>query len=98
MDFEAIPYIKAIYLESTSTWKDSLCLQKMFFNNINFQEIKDNLISIASNYDDGYMRVIIGRGSDKDKSDVYIFYQGKLPESFTLQFIWRTGMLEVILI
>ena len=61
--------------------------EKMFFNNINFQEIKDNLISIASNYDDGYMRVIIGRGSDKDKSDVYIFYQELInfPESFTFQ-------------
>ena len=46
--------------------------EKMFFNNINFQEIKDNLISIASNYDDGYMRVIIGRGSDKDLSLIHI--------------------------
>ena len=33
------------------------------------------------------MRVIIGRGSDKDKSDVYIFYQELInfPESVTLQ-------------
>ena len=61
--------------------------EKMFFENINFEEIKENLVSIASNYDSGYMRVIIGRGSDKDKSDVFIFYQELIifPESFTLQ-------------
>ena len=61
--------------------------EKMFFDNINFEEIKENLVSIASNYDSGYMRVIIGRGSDKDKSDVFIFYQELIifPESFTLQ-------------
>ena len=33
--------------------------EKMFFNDINFQEIKDNLTSIASNYDDGYMLSLI---------------------------------------
>ncbi len=27
--------------------------EKMFFENINFEEIKENLVSIASNYDSG---------------------------------------------
>ena len=42
--------------------------EKNVFNNVNFQEIKDNLISIASNYDDGYMRVIIEEARIKIKA------------------------------
>ena len=42
------------------------------------------------------MRVIIGRGIDKDKSDIYIFYQDLIdfPESFSLQSHkahWQSG-------
>ena len=70
--------------------------EKMFFEDIDFEKIKENLTSIASKYDDGYMRVIIGRGTDKDKSDVYIFYQNLInfPESFSLQSQkahWQSG-------
>ena len=70
--------------------------EKMFFDDIDFTKIKEDLISIASKFDDGYMRVIIGRGTDKDKSDVYIFYQDLInfPESFSLQSQkahWQSG-------
>ena len=70
--------------------------EKMFFDDIDFEKIKEDLISIASKFDNGYMRVIIGRGTDKDKSDVYIFYQDLInfPESFSLQSQkahWQSG-------
>ena len=70
--------------------------EKMFFDDIDFIKIKEDLISIASKFDNGYMRVIIGRGTDKDKSDVYIFYQDLInfPESFSLQSQkahWQSG-------
>ena len=70
--------------------------EKMFFDDIDFIKIKEDLISIASKFDNGYMRVIIGRGIDKDKSDVYIFYQDLInfPESFSLQSQkahWQSG-------
>ena len=70
--------------------------KKMFFDDIDFKKIKEDLISIASKFDNGYMRVIIGRGTDKDKSDVYIFYQDLInfPESFSLQSQkahWQSG-------
>ena len=70
--------------------------EKMFFDDIDFKKIKGDLISIASKFDNGYMRVIIGRGTDKDKCDVYIFYQDLInfPESFSLQSQkahWQSG-------
>ena len=70
--------------------------KKMFFDDVDFTKIKEDLISIASKFDNGYMRVIIGRGTDKDKSDVYIFYQDLInfPESFSLQSQkahWQSG-------
>ena len=70
--------------------------EKMFFDDIDFKKIKEDLISIASKFDNGYMRVIIGRGIDKDKSDVYIFYQDLIdfPKSFSLQSQkahWQSG-------
>ena len=70
--------------------------EKMFFDDIDFTKIKEDLISIASKFDNGYMRVIIGRGTDKDESDVYIFYQDLInfPESFSLQSQkahWQSG-------
>ena len=70
--------------------------EKMYFDDIDFKKIKEDLISIASKFDNGYMRVIIGRGTDKDKSDVYIFYQDLInfPESFSLQSQkahWQSG-------
>ena len=70
--------------------------EKMFFDDIDFTKIKEDLISIATKFDNGYMRVIIGRGTDKDKGDVYIFYQDLInfPESFSLQSQkahWQSG-------
>ena len=74
----------------------AMSAEKMFFDDIDFTKIKEDLISIASKFDNGYMRVIIGRGTDKDKSDVYIFYQDLInfPESFSLQSQkahWQSG-------
>ena len=74
----------------------AMSAEKMFFDDIDFTKIKEDLISIASKFDNGYMRVIIGRGTDKDKSDVYIFYQDLInfPESFSLhsqKAHWQSG-------
>ena len=95
--FEAIAihngYLFAIYKHMERFAKSA---EKMFFDDIDFTKIKEDLISIASKFDNGYMRVIIGRGTDKDKSDVYIFYQDLInfPESFSLQSQkahWQSG-------
>ena len=53
--------------------------QKMHFDNIDFDEIEKDLVRVASNYDSGYMRVIIGRGASKEESKVYMFYQDPIP-------------------
>ena len=51
----------------------------MHFDNIDFDEIEKDLVRVASNYDSGYMRVIIGRGASKEESKVYMFYQDPIP-------------------
>ena len=53
--------------------------QKMHFDNIDFNKIEKDLVRVASNYDSGYMRVIIGRGPSKEESKVYMFYQDPIP-------------------
>ena len=46
---------------------------------LDFDEIEKDLVRVASNYDSGYMRVIIGRGASKEESKVYMFYQDPIP-------------------
>ncbi len=61
--------------------------KKMYFENIDFNKIQQDLIEFASNFDTGYVRVIIGRGFSVDEFNVYIFHQEPVsfPESYSLQ-------------
>jgi len=61
--------------------------KKMYFENIDFNKIQQDLIKLASNFDTGYVRVIIGRGVSVDEFNVYIFHQEQVsfPESYSLQ-------------
>ena len=61
--------------------------KKMYFENIDFNKIQQDLIKLASNFDTGYVRVIIGRGVSVDEFNVYIFHQEPVsfPESYSLQ-------------
>ena len=61
--------------------------KKMYFENIDFNKIQQDLIKLASNFDTGYVRVIIGRGVSVDEFNVYIFHQElvSFPESYSLQ-------------
>ena len=61
--------------------------KKMYFENIDFIQIEKDLIEVASNFDTGYMRVIIGRGDSIDDFNIYIFHQEPVsfPESYSLE-------------
>lgn len=61
--------------------------QKMLFNNIDFDPIKKDLIRVASNYQEGYVRAIISRSQSLNDYDVYIFYQKPviIPDVYSLQ-------------
>ena len=61
--------------------------KKMYFENIDFNKIQQDLIEFASNFDTGYVRVIIGRGFSVDEFNVYNFHQEPVsfPESYSLQ-------------
>ncbi|MFL2694104.1 MAG: aminotransferase class IV [Candidatus Actinomarina sp.] len=86
--FEAIGIHKGFLFaleEHIERFKQSA--QKMHFDNIDFNKIEKDLVRVASNYDSGYMRVIIGRGPSKEDSKVYMFYQDPIPvpEYYSLQ-------------
>jgi len=86
--FEAIGIHKGFLFaleEHIERFKQSA--QKMHFDNIDFNKIEKDLVRVASNYDSGYMRVIIGRGPSKEESKVYMFYQDPIPvpEYYSLQ-------------
>ena len=59
---------------------------KVFFDNINFEKIKRDILLVAENFQNGYVRTLILR-NEKDTFNVYCFYQPpiKLPRNFTLQ-------------
>ena len=59
---------------------------KVFFENINFEKIKRDILLVAENFQNGYVRTLILR-NEKDTFNVYCFYQPpiKLPRNFTLQ-------------
>jgi len=61
--------------------------KKMYFENIDFNKIEKDLIKLASNFDTGYVRVIIGRGVSIDEFNVYIFHQEPVsfPEAYSLE-------------
>jgi branched-subunit amino acid aminotransferase/4-amino-4-deoxychorismate lyase len=57
------------------------------FSGINFEEIKENIFQVAKEYDSGYVRILVLRGSDVDQHNIYIFHQKPItfPENFSLQ-------------
>ena len=59
---------------------------KVFFDNINFEKIKRDILLVAENFQNGYVRTLILR-NEKDTFNVYCFYQPPitLPRNFTLQ-------------
>ena len=59
---------------------------KVFFDNINFEKIKRDILLVAENFQNGYVRTLILR-NEKDTFNVYCFYQPPiiLPKDFTLQ-------------
>lgn len=61
--------------------------KKMYFENIDFLKIEKDLIKLASNFETGYVRVIIGRGPSPDEFNIYIFHQEPVsfPEAYSLQ-------------
>ena len=61
--------------------------KKMYFDNINFSEIEKDLIKVASNYETGYVRVIIARGVSIEDFNVYVFRQEPIdfPDTYSLQ-------------
>ena len=60
---------------------------KMLFKNIDFNSIKKDLIKLASNFTEGYVRVIISRSETVESYDVYMFHQKPvdIPENYSLQ-------------
>ena len=61
--------------------------QDQLFSGINFEEIKENIFQVAKDYDSGYVRTLVLRGSDADQHNIYIFHQKPVtfPENFSLQ-------------
>jgi branched-subunit amino acid aminotransferase/4-amino-4-deoxychorismate lyase len=61
--------------------------QKMLFNNVDFNSIKKDLKKVASNFTEGYVRVIISRSKTIEKYDVYMFHQEpiEIPEHYSLE-------------
>ena len=59
---------------------------KVFFDNINFEKIKKDILLVAENFQNGYVRTLILR-NEKDSFNVFCFYQPPIdvPEYFTLQ-------------
>ena len=57
------------------------------FSGINFEEIKENIFQVAKEYNSGYVRTLVLRGSDTNQHNIYIFHQKPItfPENFSLQ-------------
>lgn len=60
--------------------------EKVFFNDIDFDEIKNNIIKVANSFETGYVRTLILRDS-KNGYNVFCFHQPPvdIPDYFTLQ-------------
>lgn len=60
---------------------------KMLFENVDFEKIKKDLVLVASQYKDGYVRVIIGRSNSINDYDIYVFHQEPvlIPDHYSLQ-------------
>ena len=60
---------------------------KMLFNDIDFYSIKKDLQKVASNFTQGYVRVIISRSETFENYDVFIFHQKpvEIPDYYSLE-------------
>lgn len=70
------------------------CL-KVFFENIDYKKIREDIIFIANKYKDGYVRTLILR-SEQSRHDIFCFYQPPISIShkFSLQTqkaFWQSG-------
>ena len=61
--------------------------QKMLFENIDFDSIKKDLQKVASNFTEGYVRVIISRSETFNSHDIFMFHQKPvlIPEYYSLE-------------
>ena len=61
--------------------------KKMLFENIDFDSIKKDLQKVASNFTEGYVRVIISRSESLDSHDVFMFHQElfAIPKYYSLE-------------
>ena len=68
---------------------------KVFFENVNYEKIREDIIFIANKYDDGYVRTLILRREQRSY-DIFCFYQPPIliSKQFSLQTqkaFWQSG-------
>ena len=61
--------------------------KKQLFENVDFSLIKNNVLKIASQYENGYVRILILRNDSDEDFTIYSFYQQpiNIPENYSLE-------------
>ena len=61
--------------------------KKQLFENVDFSLIKNNILKIASQYENGYVRILILRNDSDEDFTIYSFYQQpiNIPENYSLE-------------
>ena len=61
--------------------------KKQLFENVDFSLIKNNILKIASQYENGYVRILILRNDSDEDFTIYSFYQQPIntPENYSLE-------------
>ena len=61
--------------------------KKQLFENVDFSLIKNNILKIASQYKNGYVRILILRNDSDEDFTIYSFYQQpiNIPENYSLE-------------
>ena len=61
--------------------------KKQLFENVDFSLIKNNILKIASQYENGYVRILILRNDSDEDFTIYSFYQQpiNIPEDYSLE-------------
>jgi len=61
--------------------------KKQLFENVDFSLIKNNILKIASQYESGYVRILILRNDSDEDFTIYSFYQQpiNIPENYSLE-------------
>ena len=61
--------------------------RKQLFENVDFNLIENNILKIASQYKNGYVRILILRNSSDEDFTIYSFYQLpiNIPENYKLE-------------